>query len=78
MAGAALGPVGATLAVQVQLCLTLKEVLARAWAPLASGCNCVGARLCASGATFAWEAQHFMHLALDFAWQAHYFDSLGS
>ena len=31
-------------------------------APLSAPVNCVAGTLCASGATFAWQAQHFVHL----------------
>ena len=47
--------------------LTLWALPVRAWAPLGPGCFCVaGARLSASGATFAWQAQHFVHMDVFF------------
>ena len=46
------------------------SVLAVAWSPLGPGCFCAaGAALCASGATFAWQAQHFAVSGASFAWQ---------
>ena len=41
--------------------LTLRRLLARAWALVGPGCICVaGASLSASGATFVWQAQRFV------------------
>ena len=40
-------------------------LLGRAWSPLGPGSFCVaGAALCASGATFAWQAQHLETLGI--------------
>ena len=45
--------------------LTLWGLPARAWTPLRPDCFCLaGATLYASGATSAWEVQHFVHLEL--------------
>ena len=45
--------------------LPLWALPVRAWAPLGPGCFCVaGARLSASGATFAWQVQQFVHMDL--------------
>ena len=44
---------------------TVWDVLVRAWSPRGTGCFCVaGAALSASSVTFAWQAQHLVHLAL--------------
>ena len=45
--------------------LTLWALPVRAWAPVGPGCIYVaGATLCASGATFAWQVQHLVHMDL--------------
>ena len=58
-AGAALRVLLALLLRGRRSTLTVWGLLARAWSPLGSGCNCVaGAALRALGVTFAWQAQH--------------------
>ena len=43
--------------------LTIWKIVAGAWSPVGPGCICAaGAALCASGPTFAWQAQHFDYL----------------
>ena len=43
--------------------MTLWGLLARAWSPLVPGCFCVaGATFGAHGLSFAWQAQHLVHM----------------